>query len=106
MNNDTLAASAYADPFTFATTYPYGSEPRMAVARAQDEAQRIIVIVGTCVCAVGLLVAICLIDNVVLTDEQSLQESEAIVDDDAEKRRLRLAKGGKSGEGKAAIPTL
>jgi hypothetical protein len=39
MGNDTLAASAYADPLGFAVKNPYGTPARQAIARAQDEAQ-------------------------------------------------------------------
>jgi hypothetical protein len=38
--------------------------------------QRVIVIVGTCVCVLGLLVSIFLINNVHLPDTQSLEASE------------------------------
>lgn len=75
-NNGTLNDNAYGDPFTFATTWPVGTPERAALARAQDEAQRIIVIVGTCVCFLGLLVSIFLISNVRLPDTQSLEENE------------------------------
>lgn len=39
MNNDTLAATAYANPINFIATYGIGTPERLAVARAQDEAQ-------------------------------------------------------------------
>jgi SIT family siderophore-iron:H+ symporter-like MFS transporter len=53
-----------------------GSPERSAIARAQDEAQRIIVIVGTCVCFLGFLVSVFIITNVRLPDTQSLEENE------------------------------
>jgi SIT family siderophore-iron:H+ symporter-like MFS transporter len=74
--NATLGQQAYADPFTFATEWAMGTPERAAVARAQDEAQRLIVIVGTCVCALGLLTSIFLITNVRLPDTQSIEENE------------------------------
>jgi SIT family siderophore-iron:H+ symporter-like MFS transporter len=52
------------------------SPERAAIARAQDEAQRLIVIVGTCVCALGLLTSIFCISNVRLPDTQSIEENE------------------------------
>lgn len=39
MNNDTLAATAYANPIGFIASYGVGTPERLAVARAQDEAQ-------------------------------------------------------------------
>ena len=53
-----------------------GTPERAAIARAQDEAQRIIVIVGTVICALGLLVSIFVITNVRLPDTQSLEQNE------------------------------
>lgn len=43
--------------------------------------QRIIVIVGTCLCAMGLFVTFFMIDNIVLPDTQSLPENETSDDD-------------------------
>jgi SIT family siderophore-iron:H+ symporter-like MFS transporter len=39
MGNDALARAAYQDPLGFIAKHAVGTEPRMAVARAQDEAQ-------------------------------------------------------------------
>ncbi|KAK4056011.1 hypothetical protein OIO90_003006 [Microbotryomycetes sp. JL221] len=75
MNNDTLAAQAFANPIGFIKLYPYGTPERMAVARAQDEAQRIMCITGTAIAAIGLFLAFGL-QSVKLTDDQSLNEEE------------------------------
>ncbi|KAK4049011.1 hypothetical protein OIV83_004372 [Microbotryomycetes sp. JL201] len=75
MNNDTLAAQAFANPIGFISKFPYGTPERMAVARAQDEAQRIMCITGTAIAAVGLFLAFGL-QSVKLTDDQSLNDEE------------------------------
>lgn len=67
---------AYQNPFGFATMFPPGTPERAAIARAQDEAQRIIVIVGLCIGVLSLLSAVFLLDNYKLPDTQSLEESE------------------------------
>lgn len=87
MQNETLAAAAYANPIGFAKEYLPGSAPRMAVARAHDEVQRILIIVALCFCVCGLISALCL-ENVVLTDDQTLKEVEERVDP---KEAARLA---------------
>ena len=75
--NATLGLQAYRDPITFAKVeWPMGTPERAAIARAQDEAQRIIVIVGTCVCALGLISTIFFISNIRLPDTQSIEENE------------------------------
>lgn len=76
-NGAFLGREAYGDPFTFALEHAVGTPERAAIARAQDEAQRTIVIVGTVICALGLLVSIFIITNVRLPDTQSLEENEA-----------------------------
>ncbi|KAM0787422.1 hypothetical protein ACM66B_003504 [Microbotryomycetes sp. NB124-2] len=75
MNNDTLAAQAFANPIGFISLYPYGTPERMAVARAQDEAQRIMCITGTAIAAIGLFLVFGL-QSVKLTDQQSLEDDE------------------------------
>lgn len=71
MGNDTLAAAAYADPFTFATTYPYGSQPRLAVARAQDEAQ--VSVAGTFTARCHLASTIVFPNSLPKVEESALQ---------------------------------
>jgi SIT family siderophore-iron:H+ symporter-like MFS transporter len=74
--NATLGLQAYRDPVTFAKIqWPMGTPERAAIARAQDEAQRLIVI-GTCVCALGLISTIFFISNIKLPDTQSIEENE------------------------------
>ncbi|WRT66018.1 uncharacterized protein IL334_002969 [Kwoniella shivajii] len=75
LNDDALVTLAYTNPFKFALMYPPGTPERAAIARAQDEAQRIIVIVGTCIAVLALLTSIFLIDNYKLPDTQSLEEA-------------------------------
>ncbi|WWC72828.1 uncharacterized protein I206_106792 [Kwoniella pini CBS 10737] len=77
--NQTLIAAAYSDPLTYATQWPVGTWQRDGVARAQDEAQRVMVIVGTVVSFVGMLTAIFVLENLKLTDNQSLEESEEYI---------------------------
>jgi len=80
--NATLGIQAYRDPITFAKVqWPIGTPERAAIARAQDEAQRIIVIVGTCVCALGLISTIFFISNIKLPDTQSIEENERQAED-------------------------
>jgi SIT family siderophore-iron:H+ symporter-like MFS transporter len=73
--NSTLAASAYANPTGFIRTYLPGTPERMAIARAHDETQRILVITGMCVSAAALVTA-CLLPNVRLPDTQSMHDEE------------------------------
>ncbi|OCF32227.1 hypothetical protein I316_06141 [Kwoniella heveanensis BCC8398] len=84
--NNTLIQLAYSSPFEYAKLYPPGTPERAAIARAQDEAQRVIVIVGLCIAILALLSSIFLIDNYKLTDNQSLEESERNPQLAAEKR--------------------
>lgn len=63
-----------------------GTPERAAIARAQDEAQRLIVIVGTCVCALGLLSTVFFISNVKLPDTQSIEENERQADELADEK--------------------
>ncbi|WWC92588.1 uncharacterized protein L201_007547 [Kwoniella dendrophila CBS 6074] len=86
--NQTLVAAAYSDPLTYATKWPVGTWQRDGVARAQDEAQRTMVIVGTVISFIGLLTAIFLLENLKLTDNQSLEESEEYITE-AEKNQKK-----------------
>lgn len=87
--NTTEVQMAYNNPLGFADLYPMGSPKRDAIAKAQDEAQRIIVIVGVCVTVLGFLSALFLLDNLRLTDDQSLEESEerVMIEEKGEKKR-------------------
>ncbi|KAK6906703.1 hypothetical protein I203_100690 [Kwoniella mangroviensis CBS 8507] len=88
--NATLVAAAYADPLTYATQWPVGTWQRDGVARAQDEAQRVMVIVGTVISFIGLLTAIFLLENLRLPDTQSLEESEEYITKAEKKQKKAL----------------
>lgn len=71
--NSTLADQAYKNPTGFIVKYLPGTPERIAIARAHDETQRIMVIVGMCVSAVALVTA-CFIPNIRLPDTQSIED--------------------------------
>jgi SIT family siderophore-iron:H+ symporter-like MFS transporter len=69
------SAQVYADPFTFATTYPVGTPEREAVILAYRHVQRLLCIAGICLSI--LLIAFALvIKNPELGKEQSLEGAE------------------------------
>ncbi|SCV73286.1 BQ2448_7212 [Microbotryum intermedium] len=72
-----LAAEAYEDPITFISEYGVGTPQHTALARGQDQTQRVIVIVGCCLTAVGL-VASWFLENKRLGDERDLVEGDQI----------------------------
>jgi SIT family siderophore-iron:H+ symporter-like MFS transporter len=82
LTNATLAASAYADPFTFAMTYPMATPERKAVVESYKAAQRLLCITGICLC-VPLIAFSLVIRNPRLTDTQSLPNAEKLVADSA-----------------------
>ncbi|PYI15611.1 MFS general substrate transporter [Aspergillus violaceofuscus CBS 115571] len=61
LNNATLAAEVYADPFTFSLQHPMGKPAREAVVDAYRDAQKLLCITGICL---------------TLTNEQSLANAE------------------------------
>ncbi|KAH9866005.1 ferrioxamine B transporter [Plenodomus biglobosus] len=73
--DSTLAATVYADPFTFASTYPMGTPERDAVVAAYRHVQRLLCIAGIClsVLLIGFSLAI---RNPKLGKEQSLEDAE------------------------------
>jgi SIT family siderophore-iron:H+ symporter-like MFS transporter len=71
--DSTLAASAYANPTDFIKTHLPGTPERFAIARAHDETQRLLVIVGMSVSATALLVSL-LLPNIRLPDTQSIED--------------------------------
>ena len=75
MGDSALAAAAYANPIGFIARYAPGTAPRIALATAQDEAQRIIVSVGCAVSGLALLSSLFL-GNPKLPDTQSLEDAE------------------------------
>ncbi|WVW81257.1 hypothetical protein I302_103248 [Kwoniella bestiolae CBS 10118] len=88
--NATLAASAYKDPLTYATKWKVGTWQRDGVAHAQDDAQRAMVITGTCLSFVGLLVAIFVLENLRLTDDVTLKESEEYITNQEKKQKKAM----------------
>lgn len=72
--NDTLAMEAYANPFEVAATYPVGTPERDAIIESYKHAQRILTIVGICLCAPLIFFAFTL-RNPKLTDRQTLAEN-------------------------------
>ncbi|SCZ93932.1 BZ3500_MvSof-1268-A1-R1_Chr6-3g08999 [Microbotryum saponariae] len=75
MPDQTLVSSAYQNPIGFIARFAPGTPERLAVSRAHDETQRIIVIAGTCIAALGLIAALFL-ENVRLTDSSSIERDE------------------------------
>ncbi|KAF2851593.1 siderochrome-iron transporter-like protein Sit1 [Plenodomus tracheiphilus IPT5] len=75
--SSTLAATVYADPFTFASTYPIGTPERDAVVQAYRHVQRLLCIAGIClsVLLIGFSLAI---RNPKLGKEQSLEDAEEL----------------------------
>lgn len=65
-----LAASSYADPFTFAFLYPYGTVARDALNAAYREVQKLLCITGICL-AVVMLGCILVLKDTTLSDKQS-----------------------------------
>ena len=80
ITNQTILNMAYNDPVQgFRNNFPWGTPEREALSRVQDHAQRIMVIVGMCIAILALLSALFLTDNLRLTDDQSLEESETTI---------------------------
>lgn len=70
-----LATSVYSDPYTFASTYAWGTDEREGAVKAYGEVQRILMIVCLCFVAPMILSAFFLRDHE-LTREQSLEQVE------------------------------
>ncbi|ORX38194.1 siderochrome-iron uptake transporter [Kockovaella imperatae] len=75
INNATLAAEAYADPYGFSATWPMGTPQRDALAAATRETQRLMCIAGICISSLLVFVSLCL-KNPHLSDEQSFENAE------------------------------
>lgn len=75
LGDDTLAASAYGDPFSFIITYPWGTPERNDVVLAYQHVQKILITVGTCLC-VPLIVAAMFTVDTKLEAVQSLANAE------------------------------
>jgi SIT family siderophore-iron:H+ symporter-like MFS transporter len=85
--NATLAAAVYADPFTFASTYPVGTLERDAVVQAYRHVQRLLCIAGICL-SVLLICFSLVIRNPKLGKEQSLEHAEELPKADAQTRSV------------------
>jgi SIT family siderophore-iron:H+ symporter-like MFS transporter len=75
VGNVTLAAEIYGSPYTWIITNPVGTASRTAVIHAYQHTQRILCIVGICLC-IPLIVFSVLLKNPTLTNEQSLKHAE------------------------------
>ncbi|KAI1081778.1 major facilitator superfamily domain-containing protein [Whalleya microplaca] len=71
--NSTLAASAYADPFTAAIEWPVGTPERAGIIDAYQHTQRYLVITGICLCVPLIGFSLCL-RNPKLNGEQTLHK--------------------------------
>lgn len=72
--NGTLAELTYADPFAMAIEYPVGTEERTGIIESYKHAQKILTIVGICLC-VPLIAFSFVLRNPLLTDKQNLVEN-------------------------------
>ncbi|PYI01678.1 MFS general substrate transporter [Aspergillus sclerotiicarbonarius CBS 121057] len=75
LGNATMAAQAYADPFTFSATYTMGTPDRDAVVAAYKYTQRLLCITGICLTVPLVAFSFCT-RNMVLTKEQSFANAE------------------------------
>ncbi|KAL2811705.1 major facilitator superfamily domain-containing protein [Aspergillus granulosus] len=75
LGNATMAASIYADPFTFIASNPVGSPAREAVIDGYRHTQRLLCITGLCLTVPLIAFSLC-IRNPKLTSEQSLEDAE------------------------------
>ncbi|KAJ0414598.1 major facilitator superfamily domain-containing protein [Aspergillus carlsbadensis] len=75
LGNATLAASIYADPFTFVAANPVGTPARDAVVDGYRHTQRMLCITGICLTVPLIAFSLC-IRNPKLTKEQSLADAE------------------------------
>lgn len=71
--NETLAVSAYGDPFTAAMEWPMGTPERDALVDSYQHIQRYLTITGICLCIPLIAFAMCL-RNPKLTGDQNLVE--------------------------------
>ncbi|RMZ82107.1 hypothetical protein DV737_g2179, partial [Chaetothyriales sp. CBS 132003] len=73
-SNTTLAAATYADPFTIAKEYPVGTPEREAIIQSYQSVQKLLCIIGICLC-VPLLAFAIVLRNPKLNDDQTLNKS-------------------------------
>ncbi|KAF4506012.1 hypothetical protein G6O67_006139 [Ophiocordyceps sinensis] len=85
--NSTLAAAAYADPFTsVVAAYPVGTPERTAIIEAYQSIQRILCITGVCLCVPLIFFAV-MLRNPKLSNEQTLAKDDASEADRVESGR-------------------
>jgi SIT family siderophore-iron:H+ symporter-like MFS transporter len=75
LGNTTEALAVFADPFTYATIYEPGTHQRDAIVVSYGYVQKLICIVGICLCIPQIAFA-CIIRNPKLGKEQSLPDAE------------------------------
>lgn len=73
--NETLAVTAYADPFTAALEWPMGTPERAAIVDSYQGVQRYLTITGMCLCIPLIGFSLCL-RNPKLTGAQNLVEGD------------------------------
>ncbi|RMZ91530.1 hypothetical protein DV736_g1252, partial [Chaetothyriales sp. CBS 134916] len=73
-SNTTLAAATYGDPFTVVAAFPVGTLEREAIIRSYQSVQKLLCIVGICLC-VPLLAFAIVLRNPKLNDDQTLHKS-------------------------------
>lgn len=74
-SNATLAAAVYGSPFEVVALYPVGTPIRTAIVESYQHVQRLLCIVGACLC-VPLIIFALLLRNPKLSDEQSQPDAE------------------------------
>jgi SIT family siderophore-iron:H+ symporter-like MFS transporter len=84
-NATTRASEVYKSPLSFVKKYPPGTPAREAVVNAYRDVQRTLTIIGVCIAAVCIPLAL-LMDNVKLSDKRNL------VDDDQSETSVEIAK--------------
>lgn len=75
LDNQTLAMEVYASPYAAIIPYPVGTPERADMTAAYSAVQKILAIIGICVCLPLIVFALCLRDTH-LTNEQSRKDAE------------------------------
>lgn len=79
-NDSTVALSAYTEPYVFVTKYTWDTPERQAVVQSYRYIQRLLIIVGICLCAPAWI-CMCLIKDRKLTTDQSLPKEDGKLPD-------------------------
>lgn len=72
-----VASNVYKSPLTFVKANPPGSVAREAVVNSYRDVQRTLAIIGLCIAAVCIPLAL-LMDNVTLTDKRNLVDGDDV----------------------------